>query len=171
TMSAVSHFCVNCGRPLELREIEGRQVEACPVDDFVLWRDPKVVTMVVVESGQGLWLGRRGIEPGYGLWCLPGGFGNDDEHPAESAARECIEEIGAEVAIGEILGVYHSRRTDRQGMVAIAYSGRVVDPSRIAAGSEMLEVVVTPWDEAPELVFPMHRQAMNDWRRRRESSS
>ena len=61
--------------------IEGRELEACPNDDFVLWHDPKVTTAVVVETDGGIVLGRRAIEPGRGHWCLPGGFVNDDEDP------------------------------------------------------------------------------------------
>jgi 8-oxo-dGTP diphosphatase len=162
-MSAVGHFCVNCGRPLELREIEGRQVEACPVDDFVLWRDPKVVTMVVVESSDGLWLGRRGIEPGYGLWCLPGGFVNDDEHPADAAIRECMEEIGTPVEITELLGVYHIRKEAAPSMVGIAYRARLKDGERPQPGSEMLEVAAFGENALPELAFSSHREVLRDW--------
>jgi ADP-ribose pyrophosphatase YjhB (NUDIX family) len=162
-MSAVGHFCVNCGRPLERREIEGREVEACPVDDFVLWRDPKVVTMVVVESADGLWLGRRGIEPGYGLWCLPGGFVNDDEHPADSALRECLEEIGSPVEIVELLGVYHIRKEAAPSMVGIAYRARLKDGERPQPGSEMLEVAAFNEDAIPELAFSSHREVLRDW--------
>ena len=68
----VSHFCVNCGAHLVPRVIDGRELEACPNDSFVLWHDPKVATAVVVEVDGGIVLGRRSIEPGYGLWCLPG---------------------------------------------------------------------------------------------------
>ena len=82
----MGHFCVRCGSPLVLREIEGRRLEACPNDDFVLWRDPKVATAVVVETSGGIVAGRRAIEPAYGEWCLPGGFVNDDESPIQAAA-------------------------------------------------------------------------------------
>ncbi len=87
----MAHYCVRCGTELETRIIEGREMEACPNDDFILWRDPKVASAVVVEADGGIVLGRRSIEPGYGLWCLPGGFVNDDEHPADAARRECLE--------------------------------------------------------------------------------
>jgi hypothetical protein len=50
---------------LVVRVIEGREMEACSNDSFVLWRDPKVSTAVVVEVGGGVVLGRRAIEPGY----------------------------------------------------------------------------------------------------------
>src|SRR6266699_6479281 len=103
-MSCVRHYCVNCGTPLEARLVEGRAVEGCPSCGFVLWRDPKVVTMIIVQDAAGrVVVGRRSIEPAYGQWCLPGGYVNDDEHPADSAARECREEIGADVDITELL--------------------------------------------------------------------
>jgi len=159
----VGHFCVNCGRPLELREIEGRQVEACPFDDFVLWRDPKVVTIVVVESGDGVWLGRRGIDPGYGLWCLPGGFVNDDEHPADAARRECLEEIGAPIEISELLGVYHIQKAEAASMIGIAYRAHLKDAEQPQPGDEMLEVALFPRDALPDLAFSSHRDVVRDW--------
>src|SRR5713101_6871448 len=121
------HYCVNCGAELVPRQVEGRMLEGCPNDDFVLWRDPKVATAVVVEADGGVVLGRRAIEPGYGLWCLPGGFVNDDEHPAEAAKRECLEEISAAVELTSLIGVYHIPKSDAPSMVGIAYSGRLAD--------------------------------------------
>jgi ADP-ribose pyrophosphatase YjhB (NUDIX family) len=144
--------------------LEGRQLEACPRCQFVLWRDPKVVTMVVVETEAGeVVLGRRATEPGYGAWCLPGGFVNDDEHPATAAVRECMEEIGADVEITGLLGVYHIPKRDAPSMVGIGYTGRVRPGARTDAGSEMLEVDAFQPGDLPVLVFPSHRQAMRDW--------
>lgn len=160
----MGHFCLDCGAALGTRTIEGRELEACDRCGFVLWHDPKVVTIVVVEDGAGeLVLGRRGIEPGYGLWCLPGGFVNDDEPPSESAIRECLEEIGARVEISGLLGVYHIARQDAPSMVAIAYRARLPSGEVPAAGSEMLEVQTFAPDRLPEVVFPSHRQALRDW--------
>ena len=159
----MAHFCVNCSRPLEPRVIEGREVEGCPHDDFVLWHDPKVVTIVVVESPEGIWLGRRGIEPGYGLWCLPGGFVNDDEHPADSAARECLEEIGVPVEITELLGVYHIRKAGAPSMVGIAYRAQPKDGGMPRPGAEMLEVASFDADQVPRLAFSSHAEVMKDY--------
>src|SRR5256714_14925662 len=141
TMKPVDHFCVNCGVRLEVRLVEGRDLEGCGRCGFVLWHDPKVVTLVVVENESGeVVMGRRGIEPGYGLWCLPGGYVNDDEHPADSAARECLEELGAPVRIGALLGVYHIPKLGAPSMVGIAYAARLKDGQAPHPGEEMLEV-------------------------------
>jgi ADP-ribose pyrophosphatase YjhB (NUDIX family) len=161
----LGHFCVNCGTALVTRVIEGREVEACPRDSFVLWHDPKVSTAVVVEAAGGIVLGRRAIEPGYGLWCLPGGFVNDDEDPAAAAARECMEEIGVPVELTGLIAVYHIPKTDAPSMVGIAYRGRILDGVRPLAGAEMLEVGVFPLEALPELAFPSHRTVLAEYLR------
>jgi|SRR5919109_5393192 ADP-ribose pyrophosphatase YjhB (NUDIX family) len=167
----MAHFCINCGVPLEPRLLEGRELEGCLRCGFVLWRDPKVVTVVVVRNERGeVVMGRRGIDPGYGRWCLPGGFVNDYEHPAASAARECLEEICAEVEIEQLLGVYHIERRDAPSMVAIGYLARLRPGSEPGAGDEMLEVAAFSPDRIPELAFSSHRQAMSDWLRNGEES-
>jgi ADP-ribose pyrophosphatase YjhB (NUDIX family) len=155
---------------LETRVIEGRELEACPNDDFVLWRDPKVASAVVVEVDGGVVLGRRAIEPGYGLWCLPGGFVNDDEHPADAAMRECMEEIGAAVDLTSLIGVYHVPKRDAHSIVGIAYRARLADGAQLSAGSEMLEVRVFPIDSLPALAFPSHRHVLGEFLKSRASA-
>ncbi len=162
------HYCIKCGSVLVPREIEGRVLEACPNDDFVLWRDPKVATAVVVEADGGIVLGRRGIEPAYGMWCLPGGFVNQDESPEESARRECQEEICVPVEVAGLVGVYHIGRRDAPSLIAIGYQARVVDGRNPMAGSEMLEVGVFQLDELPPLAFSSHRQIVSDYLKPRE---
>ncbi len=159
----MGHFCVNCGAALVPRVIEGREVEACPNDSFVLWHDPKVSTAVVVEADGGIVLGRRAIEPGYGLWCLPGGFVNDDEDPAVAATRECLEEICVPVELTGLIGVYHIPKTDTPSMVGIAYRGRLADQAQPAAGAEMLEVGVFKLDALPPLAFPSHKTVVAEY--------
>jgi ADP-ribose pyrophosphatase YjhB (NUDIX family) len=156
----LGHFCLECGAPLVPKVIEGHEVEACANDGFVLWRDPKVATAVVVEAPGGIVLGRRAIEPGYGDWCLPGGFVNHDEHPADAAVRECLEEIGAEVELGDLLGVYHVSKTTASSIVGVAYVGRLAPGATIVAGPEMLEAAVFRLDALPPIAFPSHREVL-----------
>jgi len=161
----VGHFCVNCGTALVPRVIEGREVEACPRDGFVLWHDPKVSTAVVVEAEGGIVLGRRSIEPGYGLWCLPGGFVNDDEDPAVAAVRECFEEISAHVELTGLIGVFHIAKTDAASMIVIAYKGRLAVGAAPLVGAEMLEVAVFRPESVPLLAFPSHQKVLAEYLR------
>ena len=159
----MAHYCVNCGAELVPRVIEGKTQEACPNDDFVLWRDPKVVTSVVVAHDGGVLLGKRSIEPGRGLWCLPGGFVNHDEDPLDAARRECREETGAEVDITRLLGVYHIAKRNAASMIGVAYEARLADGAGCQPGSEMAELDVFTADQLPELAFPSHRAILDEY--------
>ena len=99
---------------------------------------------MVVQAEGGVVLGRRAIEPGRGLWCLPGGFVNDDEEPALAAARECMEEISVGVEMTGLIGVYHISKSDAPSMIGIAYRAKLVDGGVPSPGAEMLEVRVFP---------------------------
>ena len=156
-------FCQQCGQAMELRPVEGRQVPHCPACGFVAWSNPLVATMVIVETPGGIILGRRAIEPGYGLWCLPGGFVNEDEAPSDAAARECQEEILARVEILSLLDVYHIVRADGRGMVGIAYRATLAGGDAPRPGSEMLEVGLFSPENLPELAFASHGRAIKDW--------
>ena len=152
---------------MERRRIEDRDVPACPECGFIAWRNPTVATMVIIDTPGGIVLGRRAIEPGHGLWCLPGGFVNEDEAPVAAAGRECEEEITAKVEIERLLGVYHIVRADGAGMVGIAYRASLKEGESPAPGSEMLEVGLFAPEKLPELAFGSHRQAVADWLRER----
>jgi 8-oxo-dGTP diphosphatase len=156
-------FCQQCGREMNLHDIDGRQVPVCPSCGFTAWSNPVVATMVIIETPGGLILGRRSIEPGYGLWCLPGGFVNEDEAPSEAARRECLEEIQAKVTIERLLDVYHIIRGDGRGMVGIAYVAGLEKGEAPSTGHEMLEVGLFAPDNLPELAFSSHRRAIADW--------
>jgi 8-oxo-dGTP diphosphatase len=156
----MAHYCVLCGTELGVRIIEGREVEACSNDDFVLWHDPKVSTAVVIEFDGGVVLGRRAIEPRLGFWCLPGGFVNDDEDPWEAAARECMEEICTEVELVRLIGVYHIAKESAPSMIGIAYQARLAEGSLPSPGPEMLEVGVFDLDSLPVLAFPSHYKVL-----------
>lgn len=158
------HFCVNDGSRLSVHEIEGRALEACDRCGWVLWRDPKLATAtLVLDGGGGLVLGRRATQPGYGDWCLPGGFVNDDEHPSASAARECWEEIGCEVVVERLVGAYHVPKQDGPSLVVLGYAAHLAAASPPAPGPEMLEAASFPLDGLPPLAFSSHREALADW--------
>src|SRR2546430_1355375 len=148
------NFCQQCGHAMEAKTIEGREVPTCPKCGFTAWRNPLVATMVVVETSGGIVLGRRAIEPGYGLWCLPGGFVNEDEAPEEAAVRDCQEEIAARDDIGALLGVYHIVRGDGPGMVGIAYRATLNPNDSPSVWNETLDVGPFSSDAAAERCGP-----------------
>ena len=50
---------------------------------------------------------KRGIEPQYGLWNIPGGFMENDETVEAGAVREMVEETGGNVKVLGLHTVYN----------------------------------------------------------------
>ena len=60
----------------------------------------------LVERDGRLLLGRRAFDPSVGLWDLPGGFLEENEHPLDALVRELREETGLEIEPQEFVGVW-----------------------------------------------------------------
>jgi len=71
---------------------------------------------MVIHDGKIL-LVKRGVEPGKGLWAIPGGTLRLGETLQACAAREILEETGVTVAIGECLYVFDLIERDEAGKI------------------------------------------------------
>src|SRR5436190_16155521 len=102
------NFCTQCGARLEVRQLptEDRPRLVCPACGQIQYLNPKVVSgSLPVQDGK-LWLLRRGIEPRYGFWTYPAGFQEWDESTEDAATRETLEEIGCDIEIDRLFGIY-----------------------------------------------------------------
>ena len=86
------NFCPRCAASLEDRMIESerRVRKVCPGCGFVFYLNPKVVAAAIPREGQRVWLLRRNIEPGIGLWTFPGGYVDLGEAVSDAAIRETL---------------------------------------------------------------------------------
>ena len=90
-------FCPRCAAALTLAH--GRA--ECAACGFVTWANSATSANALLEDAQGrLLLGRRAREPFQGLWDIPGGFSEEDEHPLAALVREVKEETGLAVVPG-----------------------------------------------------------------------
>src|SRR5574340_1115537 len=87
-------YCPQCGGRLEERLLKpGEPLRlVCTVCGFVFYIDPKLAVITLIPLDNGLVLTRRAIEPGYGLWVVPGGFVDAGERLEEAVVRETREE-------------------------------------------------------------------------------
>ena len=78
---------------------------------------PRVgVGAITIKDGKVL-LVKRGIEPSYGLWAIPGGKLKLGETLQECAARELLEETGIMIKVGACIYVFDLLERDDKGKI------------------------------------------------------
>jgi ADP-ribose pyrophosphatase len=78
---------------------------------------PRVgVGAITLQNGKVL-LVKRGIEPAYGLWAIPGGTLKLGETLQECAARELLEETGITIKVGACVYVFDLLERDDKGKI------------------------------------------------------
>jgi mutator protein MutT len=100
------------------------------------------VGAIVVKDGRVL-LARRGKEPSYGLWSVPGGAVDLGEGLKPATQREVREECGIEVDLTDVIEVVERMVRDESGRiqyhyVIVDYLARWVS-GELAPSSEVLE--------------------------------
>jgi ADP-ribose pyrophosphatase YjhB (NUDIX family) len=98
--------------------------------------------------GNQVLLCKRNIEPRLGKWTLPAGFMELNETVAEGAARETVEEAGAQFEMQELFALMNVTRV---GQVHFFYRARLTsdrfDPGHETQEARLFAEHEIPWDE------------------------
>jgi ADP-ribose pyrophosphatase YjhB (NUDIX family) len=143
-----------------LKEFEPERL-VCTQCRFVMYLNPKVAAGAVIDYEGGIVLLRREIDPRAGFWVHPGGFVDRGETLEAAAKRETREEVGLDVEIIRLLGVYSFPDSE---VVVVTYAARALSgPPTV--GDESLEVRTflpheLPWDD---LAFPSTQEALREY--------
>lgn len=147
---AITH-CRACGTSVVYRvpdDGDTKERAVCPACHTVHYENPlNVVGTVPVWQDQVL-LCKRNIEPRFGKWTLPAGFMEMGETTAQGAARETVEEAGAQF---ELEGLFSLVDVVRAGQVHFFYRAQLLSPF-FNPGVETIEAKLfseseIPWDE------------------------
>ena len=156
-------FCPLCGGDLTNRLLRvGEPLRlVCSRCAFVFYIDPKLAVIALVPYRGGLVMVRRSIEPGYGLWVVPGGFVDVGEKVEDAVVRETWEEASLTVRVVRLLNV-HSYRHSRT--VVLSFITEYVS-GELAAGDEEMEAQVftrenIPWES---IAFSSTRDAVQEY--------
>jgi len=156
-------FCPQCGGRLEKRLIKSQEPRrlVCTACGFIFYIDPKLSVIAVIPLDGGVVMVRRAIEPGYGLWVVPGGFVDLGEVVEEAVVRETQEETLLTVRPLRLLNIYSypNHRTIIAAYVTEYVSGV------LTAGDETLEARVfglteIPW---PQIAFSSTKEALREY--------
>jgi 8-oxo-dGTP diphosphatase len=162
-------FCPFCAAALG-PIVDGAQ--ACPGCGRPFYHNAAPCSAVLVEDGPLVLLARRRVDPGAGLWDLPGGFCGPDEAPEDAAVRELREETGADVVVTGFLGhlpdVYGA---GGDGTLNCVFTARLTDPAAtLAAADDVAELRWFGAGELPprdEIAFANTAEALRRWREHR----
>lgn len=157
-------YCQLCGRYLVERyvEEEDRTRYQCEGCGFVHYLNPRVVASVIIEHSGRVLLQQRAMEPGKGLWTFPGGFLEIGERPEEGAVREAKEEVGLDVTLAGLHGVYSRPHV---GIVLVVYHGTSASDAAVVGDYESTAVRWYAIDDIPwpDLAFDTTAAALKDW--------
>lgn len=159
-------FCKFCGASHTATAFP-LKCESC---NNTTWFSPSPVAVLIQsvkgdDGRSGVLLGRRSIEPGKGLWALPGGFIDAaDETVQIAAARELFEETGFTVEDPEAMTISHTFSDGRHFLIFVENMNPLTEEevhSKFVTNSECDEVMVAY--EPIDLAFSSHTKALSDY--------
>jgi ADP-ribose pyrophosphatase YjhB (NUDIX family) len=156
--------CRNCGTSVVYRIPDDGDTKAraiCTACTTVHYENPLNVVGTVPVWGDKVLLCKRNIEPRWGKWTLPAGFMELNETVAEGAARETVEESGAEF---ELEGLFSLVNVARVGQVHLFYRARLLS-DRFNPGFETIEARLFAEDEIPwdEIAFRTVKETLEHY--------
>jgi 8-oxo-dGTP diphosphatase len=154
-------FCATCGAGMLTRDVEGIARRQCASCGRVHYADPKVAVGVAVFRDDRLLLVRRRMQPGRGLWSLPGGFLDLGADPREAAAREAVEEASVQVRVGDVLDVF-ANPPEEGGAVFVLYAAAWVAGEPVP-GDDADDAGFFGRDELPPLAFRSTAHVVDHW--------
>ena len=148
--SPIKH-CRQCGTAVQHRIPDDGDTKVravCPACHTIHYINPLNVVGTIPVWGDQVLLCKRNIEPRKGKWTLPAGFMELGETTAEGAARETVEEAGAQFDMQALFSLINVARV---GQVHLFYRATLLSPT-FAPGTETQEALLfdeadIPWDE------------------------
>jgi len=109
------------------------------------------VAALIINQNKEIVLIRRGVEPGKGLWSIPGGAVELGETLIEALKREIREETGLLIDPIELLDVVDIIKRDYEGRIAfhyvtVDYIARVIG-GELRAASDVVDVRWVKWED------------------------
>ncbi|MEY4017725.1 MAG: hypothetical protein RLZZ189_1523 [Pseudomonadota bacterium] len=143
--------CKACGAAVGYRlpdDGDTRLRAVCPACQAVHYENPLNVVGTVPTWEDKVLLCKRNIEPRLGKWTLPAGFMELGETLSQGAARETVEEAGAQFEMQELFSIMNVVRV---GQVHFFYRARPTsdsfDPGHETMEARLFSEQDIPWDE------------------------
>lgn len=134
-------------------------IEKLPFEEYkyIYNRVPRLCIDLVIRSGKGVVLILRDINPGKGLWHLPGGTVLKGETISEAITRIAIEETGLTISPSEFKGImeFSNKENPFFHTVSLVYSSEM---SGGVLSSDQYGKAIQTFDTLPEPMIQEHRE-------------
>ena len=166
--------CPLCGAKTRARQSGGQLRPVCPTCGHIIYFDPKVATILWIgqqhpRHGERVLLVQRRIDPGAGLWALPGGFVDAGEGAAAAAIREAREELSVDIELRGALAIFgrEDYPAGDEGLadITIAYRARIVAGTPRAQDDAAALAWFGPQERPPLARFLPTRSLLARWQR------
>lgn len=102
------------------------------------------------------------LRPDWEVWCLPGGSVEADESLAQAAVRETREEVGLDVRLTRLVGLYSRNGWLSEGLHVAVFAADVTGGELSFQEGEVLEARWFAAHELPEAMLLGHAQRALD---------
>lgn len=128
-------LCPNCKTHIEIYK------NPLPTVDVILYNEKKEVLLIKRKN------------PPFG-WAIPGGFVDIGESVEQAAKREIFEEVGLNINLQGIFGVYSSPDRDpRQHTVTTVFYAKIPKDQTPSAGDDAKEYKFFSLEKLPQMAF------------------
>jgi 8-oxo-dGTP diphosphatase len=160
-MRAEKRFCPWCGGRLEQIAHDHRMRLVCAACNTPLYENPVPATAaVVLDNDNRLLLVKRGMEPEKGEWCLPGGFVELDETPAQGVMRELQEETGLSGVVDKLIDCVYEDSPFYGPLIIMGYQ-LSSQGGELLAGDDAVAAQYFPLADLPHVAFESHQAIIN----------
>jgi ADP-ribose pyrophosphatase YjhB (NUDIX family) len=142
--------CRSCGTAVQyiVPPDDNRERAVCGSCGTVHYENPLNVVGTVPTWQDQVLLCRRNIEPRRGFWTLPAGFMELGETTADGAARETVEEAGAQFELGGLFTVLNVVKAGQLHLFYLAaLTSTTFDPGPETIEAQLFTEAEIPWDD------------------------
>ena len=154
-------FCSNCGEKNQFGEKDGNKRYFCSHCSTIHYENPKPTATLICMHQNQLLLVKRAVDPGKGMWGLPGGFIERGETPEMGAQRELLEETNLQGRVSNLLGTCSHFNSVFGDILLMGMEVQIEDWSSLKAGDDAEEAILFPLKELPKLAFLCHEKIVN----------
>ena len=125
----------------------------------------RVIASVAIQRGKKILLINEQEEPYNGLWVLPQGYVKQGETVNDAAKREVREELGVEVELDSLVGIYDDFIPDGSMVmhyVMVVYRGAIMESEEPRPTTEAIDSAWVDLSKGLPNVPPVVRRMMHD---------